>query len=127
MPEKMRAAVHKKAYLVIAGLLMAAMAALTLFGGADSSGGTELERRMERILGCMDGAGNVRVLIHANEENAAVWSASVQQREAEIVGVLIVAEGAGDAAVAARLAQAAGAVLDIDQSRIEVLRMEDAR
>ena len=127
MPEKMRAAVHKKAYLVIAGLLIAAMAALTLFGGADSSGGTELERRMERILGCVDGAGNVRVLIHANEESAAVWSASVQQREAEIVGVLIVAEGAGDAAVAARLAQAAGAVLDIDQSRIEVLRMEDAR
>ena len=126
MPENMRVPGGKKAYLAAAILLIFLMAASALLGKTDISAATQTEKRMERILGCVAGAGEVRVMIYGTkkDETAAVWNAS--DNSEEIIGVIIVAQGAGDAAVAARLAKAAGSALGIDQSRIEVFRMDDA-
>ena len=128
MPEKLRAAVNKKAYLVMAGLLISAMALIALSGSVQQDAATGLEKRMETILGSVEGAGSVRVLIHEEKESAEpAWNISAEETQGEIIGVLIVAEGAGDPKVAARLAQAAGTVLDVDQGRIEIFCMDKNR
>lgn len=86
---------------------------------------TDLERRLSGVLSSVRGAGDVHVLIHTQPAQESVYAFSGFQKESEeIVGVLIVAQGADNAAVALRLAQAAGAALNIDQSRIEVYPME---
>lgn len=93
-------------------LVAACVAALALTqSGADTqeAGPTPLEARLERVLSAVDGAGDVRAM--------------VTEREEEIVGVVIVAEGADDVGVRLALLQAARAALNIDMENIEVIGM----
>jgi len=71
---------------------------------------TELETRLEATLSCVEGAGQVRVLVNEGETG--------------VLGVLIVAEGAQDLRVRLELEQAAHSILGVELERIEVLRME---
>ena len=79
-----------------------------LSGTRDAS--TELEERLERVLSSVEGAGEVRAMV-TEDENGGV------------VGVLVVAQGAGDIAVRLKLAQAVKALLGVDLNRIEVVKM----
>jgi len=102
--------------------LAAALAALTLLatgGEAGFSGATELERRMESVLSCVEGAGRVRVLVSGDE---AVPAGSFGQTRS--AGVLVVAEGARDLRVKMELQQAVMALLGVDASQIEILGMK---
>ena len=99
-------------WLILALALL--LAALFLRSNADTSGPetvakTDLEARLERVLEAVDGAGKVRTM--------------VTQREEEIIGVLVVAEGAGEMRVRLEIAQAVQALLDVELSRIEVVQM----
>lgn len=72
---------------------------------------TDLEIRMERMLGKVEGAGETCILI--NQENEAVR------------GVLIMCEGAGNIGVRLRVQEAARAILNIPNEQIHVMPMEE--
>lgn len=97
---------------IFLALALVAAAALMIMGDGGTDGAqTALEARMERTLSAIEGAGKVRVLINEGDTG-------------EIMGVLVVAEGAGDIRVYLSLQNAVRALMDIDVSRIEIVRME---
>ena len=105
-------------------LLAIGLAAFLLLT-ADAQGGeayesTSLERRMENVLSCIDGAGKVRVLVHSAEATAAFSS-----QDGRAAGVLVVAEGAGNLKVNMELQRAVQALLGIEAEQIEILTMEE--
>lgn len=93
-------------------LCIACAAVLILMGGEQQHGSTQLELRMENVLGCMEGAGKVRVLVNEGAGGT-------------VVGVVVVAQGARDLRVALALQQAVQALTGIDAVQIEVLSMEE--
>jgi len=113
----------------IALLMALALAVLLLLGNRDAGGGSAelsaspLEARMEAVLSQVQGAGKVRVLLQQKPAAAAVFSGGQTQTADSIDGVVVVAEGAGDARVALELSLAVKALLGVDMERIEVLQM----
>jgi hypothetical protein len=93
-------------------LCMACAAVLIVMGGAQEAGGsaTQLERRMESVLSCVEGAGKVRVLVNETPQGT-------------VHGVLVVAQGADDLRVAMALERAVRALLNIESEQIEILGM----
>ncbi len=109
----------------------------------------EMETRMERALGLVDGVGDVRVIINYNssaakvlaknkteeiddtrkrfEENIVLGSDNspvvLRENAREVRGVLIVAQGGGSAKVRAELISATQALLGVEAHKIEVLKM----
>ena len=117
---------HKGKNMNVLFMLLAAAALLLALLAVSGRGGqTSLEERLESALSSIEGAGKVHVLINAGEEGSkTAWSSVLlPQDEKTIVGVLIVAQGAGDPVVVAKLAQAAGTALGIEQTQIEIMRM----
>lgn len=105
-------------------LLAASLAALVLAGGGETglnTGATGLERRMESVLSCVEGAGRVRVLVNGGGQEETPRSGQG--------GVVVVAEGAGELRVRMELERAVTALLGVESSQIEILGMkgEDAR
>lgn len=74
---------------------------------------TQLEQRLSAILEGIRGVGDVRVLIHAEQG----------QESGEIVGVLIVAQGADELTVRSELMRAARTALDLPAEAVEVFAM----
>ncbi len=114
-------------WLLIALAVLAACV-LLLSRGQDSPGrsdgtSTQLEARLERVLGSVEGAGRVRVMVCEEPEQAA--SAFAPAREAAVSGVLVVAEGADDLSVSFALVRAVQALLGVDADRIEVVKMQE--
>lgn len=104
-------------------LLAVALAAFLLLT-ADSPGAglyesTSLERRMENVLSCIDGAGKVRVLVHSAD------AAAFSSQDGQASGVLVVAEGAGNLKVNMELQRAVQALLGIEAEQIEILTMKE--
>lgn len=85
---------------------------------------TPLEQRLERVLSSVSGAGRVRVLVKESEAAVAAFGQSPSTAQAQVEGVLVVAEGAGDLRVSLELNRAVQALLGVDASAIEVLKME---
>lgn len=82
-------------------------------GGAASNQSTlmdEEEQRLSSILGGIDGAGKVNVMITRNKD--------------EIVGVLVIAEGADNYKVLLRLLDATTTALGVDKQIVDVYRMK---
>ena len=71
---------------------------------------TEKEMRLERAIEKIEGAGEADVL--------------VMEEGGNVVGVLIVAEGADDIAVRLRLQTAVQTLLNVDNDKISVVPME---
>jgi|GEM_PF-821256 len=67
---------------------------------------TEEELRLSSVLGSIDGAGDVRVMISRSAER--------------VVGVVVIAEGAKDISVRLRLIDATATALGIDKSLVNV-------
>lgn len=108
------------------------------------------ELRLQRILRTADGVGEVRVLINygtsvtksvarnkeevigenekSYKEDVVMGSDSqpvvLRENSREICGVLIVAQGGGNAEVRARIISAVQALLGIEAHKIEVLKMK---
>lgn len=96
---------------LFAALALAALLALMLIdlgGGKPGDSGTDLERRVERILGRVEGAGRVSAMI-------------AQDGDGAVTGVVIVAEGLQDAGTYLRLQRAVTALLDVPPERIEII------
>ena len=109
---------------LVAALALVCVLALATLGkgeGEPNPAGTELETRLERVLSCIEGAGRVRVMIREEEQTL---SAFAPQEEPKAAGVVIVCEGADDMRVRLALEQAAQALLGVEYSRIQVVKME---
>ena len=105
-------------------LLTLALAAFFLLTadtpGADSYEATSLERRMENVLSCIEGAGRVRVLV-----NPGTAAAAFSAQDERAAGVLVVAEGAGNIKVNMELQRAVQALLGVEARQIEILTMKE--
>lgn len=111
----------KTGWILAAAAALIALILLSGQWGSKDMSATDLEARLSDVLSSVEGAGRVRVLVHTNVEGGAIsaWS----QQNASVIGAILVAEGGGDALVAARLARAASTALGIDQTQIEVFEM----
>lgn len=100
------------------------------------SSGTELERRLEEILSSISGAGRVKVMVTtlAGDEETVCDPGTLKsgaQKEARgselsrIVGVIIVAQGAGDIRVKNELQAAVMTVLGTDAASISIFSMNE--
>ncbi len=96
---------------LFAALALAALLALMMLDigrSGDSEPRTELESRVERILGRVEGAGRVSVMIS-------------QEGDGDVTGVVIVAEGLSDVQAYLRLQRAVSALLNVDVGKIEII------
>lgn len=108
----------------------------------------DLENRLEKTLSEIKGAGNVSVVITVDSGKETIYASEkvtvsengkttvtespilvngkpvvVKENYPEIVGVLIVAQGANSISVMKNIQQAAVSLLNINLSRIEILAM----
>ena len=96
---------------LFAALALAALLALMLIDLGGSDGGeprTELESRVERILGRVEGAGRVSAMV-------------TQDGDGAVTGVLIVAEGLADMQTYLRVQRAVSALLNVEAAKIEII------
>lgn len=77
-------------------------------GDSGSGGGSEVERRMERVLSRIDGAGRVTVMLSGDAESPT--------------GAVVAASGAGDARVVLELQRSMRALTGLELDRIEVVK-----
>lgn len=108
-----------------------------------------LEERMEKLLKTVEGVGDVKVVINYSssaskviakdkteetgqdtkrfQENVVLGSNDqpivLRENSKEIQGVLIAAQGGGNAVIKSRLISAAQALLGVEAHKIEVLKM----
>ena len=109
---------------VLAGLLAAF---LLIAGVRFSVGGSEahqLEKRLEKTLSRVEGAGRVEVVIRTKtiygETGGAVLSSGAQSKQVPC-GAIAVAQGAGDPMVKHALMQALCALLGLQAAQVDVL------
>ena len=74
---------------------------------------TRLESRLEELLSNVEGVGKVEVIIMTGEE-----------RNTEVTGVLVAAQGAGSAVTVQNIQQAIMALFQIDAHKIRVMKMK---
>ena len=105
--ESLRAARHIELLILI--VLLAALA-LAMLGGArrEPSGGTDVEARLEKLLGRMEGVGDVDVMISLDADGNPA-------------GAAVVADGPLSVRATLEIQSAIQALLDIDLSRIRVI------
>ena len=84
----------------------------------------ELEARLERVLGAVEGAGRVRVMIREEAPQTAM-PAFAPAEAFTPGGVVVVAEGADDLTVCFALSRAVQALLGVDPARIEIIKMQE--
>ncbi|MDR1599010.1 MAG: hypothetical protein LBS11_03945 [Oscillospiraceae bacterium] len=104
---------------------------LSDFGGAvggssGASSGSALESRLSSILSSIDGAGTVEVMIYEASSAASSsvdWLGGVSSTNAQqAVGVVVVADGAGDVRVRLELIRAVQTLMDLPASAVEVFQ-----
>lgn len=69
---------------------------------------TEMEKRLESILSQMQGIGEVHVMI-------------TYQEETQVEGVVVVAEGGGNAVIVQKITEVVRALFDVDSHKIKVI------
>jgi len=98
------------------------LAALFLLAAGRSSGRQEtassLERRIEKTLSAVEGAGEVHVVVRSA---ALQESGAARQEQATAVGAIAVASGAGDPVVRIMLEEALCALLGLPPSAVSVM------
>lgn len=107
--ESLRGARRVEIMLILA---LISLAALAYFGngGVGDASSTSLERRMEKAISALAGAGDVRVMV-------------TEDAEGSVIGVMVAAEGAGDISVMLEIQRAVRTLTGIGLDRIDVTRM----
>lgn len=110
MTQKLRDYLRRDGWLVAALALVVALC--LMLGSAESgkSAQTSDEARLSRVLSAMAGAGKVDVAVYYDDTVPC--------------GAVVVADGAGDAAVRIRLSGAVTTLLGLDASRVAVYERE---
>lgn len=98
----------RKLEICIALAVVAALLVLGL-GGGSNGGASPEERRMERILSEIEGAGRVSVMLSEDEKGACS-------------GAVVAASGAEDIAVLLRLQRAVQTLTGLEVENIEIVK-----
>lgn len=83
--------------------------------------GGELEEQLESVLAAMEGVGKVKVMITTEGVKSSVFES--QNGGSKVSGVVVVAEGAGNAAVDSRISEAVKALFSLDVHKISIVKM----
>lgn len=81
----------------------------------------ELEMQLKRVLTAMEGVGDVEVMITREAGMSSLFE--TQSSEGKVQGVVVVAEGAGNALVDARISDAVKALFSVDAHKISIVKM----
>ena len=81
----------------------------------------ELEAQLKRVLSAMEGVGAVEVMITTEVESNVLFEK--QSTKGKVQGVVVVAEGAGNASVDARISTAVKALFSVDAHKISIVKM----
>ncbi len=112
--KKLLEALKKDAWLATLLALCAFGCLLLSRGDGTAASSTTEEARLARVLSAMQGAGRVDVAVFYEDAENAVPC-----------GAVVVADGAGDAAVQLRLARAVMTLLPLKADQIEVFQREE--
>lgn len=87
--------------------------------------GTQEEIRLENILECMSGVGEVHVMITGGvrEETSTVFMEEGEKSGGEVKGVIIVAEGAENPVIQSRLTEAVATACGVPPASVAVYPM----
>jgi len=81
----------------------------------------ELEGQLKRVLSAMEGVGNVEVMITTEASENSLFSTEPTTKN--VCGVVVVAEGAGNATVNARISEVVKALFSVDAHKISIVKM----
>ena len=89
----------------------------------ESVSGTEgdLEAQLKRVLSAMEGVGEVEVMVTTEMASSTLFE--TQSTGGKVQGVVVVAEGAGNASVDARISEAVKALFSVDVHKISIVKM----
>ncbi len=82
---------------------------------------SDLEARLCRVLGAMEGVGDVEVMITMAEKSTSLWDTSAD--DGRVLGVVVVAQGAGNAVIETRISNAIQALFSIEAHKISIIKM----
>lgn len=85
----------------------------------DSSTKTELESKLEALLGNMEGVGKVKVMLMTDSGQGLYGTGGN-----EVTGVLIVAEGGDNSVTVQKIQEAVMALFQIDAHKIRIMKMK---
>lgn len=86
----------------------------------ESSSERELEAQLKRVLSAMEGVGEVEVMITFETEENTLFGTSTGA--GKVCGVVVVAEGAGNAVVETRILSAVKALFSIEAHKISIVK-----
>lgn len=89
--------------------------------------GTDEEVRLENILECMSGVGEVHVMIRSSSESgteSVFMTEEEKEKSGEVKGVIVVAEGAENPVVQSRITEAVATACGVPLSCVAVYSME---
>ncbi len=81
-----------------------------------------LESQLESVLSAMEGVGKVKVMITTEEIGDSLFQD--KSREGKVCGVVVVAEGAGNASVNAKISEAVKALFSVEVHKISIVKMK---
>ena len=80
----------------------------------------EMEAQLKRVLSAMEGVGEVEVMITFETEESSLFGTTVGK--GKVCGVVVVAEGAGNAVVETRISNAIKALFSIEAHKISIVK-----
>ena len=90
---------------------------ITLYENASS---TDLELQLKRVLSAMEGVGQVEVMITFESEESSFFGTTTSG--GKVCGVVVVADGAGNAVVETRILNAVKALFPIEAHKISIVK-----
>ncbi len=81
---------------------------------------SDLEAQLTRVLSAMEGVGEVEVMITLETTENSLFG--TDSETGKVSGVVVVAEGAGDAVVETRISNAIKALFSIDAHKISIVK-----
>lgn len=80
-----------------------------------------IEAQLEYVLSAMEGVGEVKVMIATEQTQATLFG--TEHEQGTVTGVVVVAQGAGNPVVDARISEAIKALFSIDVHKISIVKM----
>ncbi|MBQ3030268.1 MAG: hypothetical protein IJD24_03505 [Agathobacter sp.] len=81
----------------------------------------DLEGQLKRVLSAMEGVGNVEVMITRETSQTGLFGN--EGDSLKVSGVVVVAQGAGNATVNARISEVVKALFSVDAHKISIVKM----
>ena len=93
----------------------------TLLSETETIEPKEVEERLKHVLSVMEGVGDVEVMVTTKNTESSLFSE--ERNLGEVQGVVIVAQGADEPTVNAKILEAVKALFGIDAHKISIIKM----